>query len=405
MKFIITSITPWDFPMGNNAKNIAEELSKKHQVLYVNPPLDRISAWKEHKSDAVKVRKGVLNNKIPHVQQVNQNLWVLNPPVIIESINWIQNKWLFRYLNKINNQKIANAIQMTCSEIGFDAYYIVNDSDMFRGFHLKEMLQPIKYMYYSRDNLMGVAYWKKHGLVMEPELIAKSDVAVANSMYLTDYLLQYNPNSFFVGQGCDLELFSKQQYSKPNELDSINGPIIGYTGALSSKRLDIHLLEEIVNCKPHWNFVFIGPEDDDFKSSKLHSFTNVYFLGNKPIAELPNYISHFDACINPQLVNEITIGNYPRKVDEYLAIGKPVIATYTKGMDLFSKVTYLGQGVEAFIQNIEKALFENNEVLISKRKAVANSHSWKNNVQQILNALLKGNGVKIRNNSSEPARI
>lgn len=45
-------------------------------------------------------------------------------------------------------------------------------------------------------------------------------------------------------------------------------------------------------------------------------------------------MSHFDVCMNPQLVNEITIGNYPRKVDEYLALGKPVIATKTLTMDL-----------------------------------------------------------------------
>ncbi len=47
--------------------------------------------------------------------------------------------------------------------------------------------------------------------------------------------------------------------------------------------------------------------------------------------ELPGYIQHFDVCINPQKLNPITIGNYPLKVDEYLAMGKPVVATRVTG--------------------------------------------------------------------------
>jgi hypothetical protein len=36
-----------------------------------------------------------------------------------------------------------------------------------------------------------------------------------------------------------------------------------------------------------------------------------------------------------QLSNNLTIGNYPRKIDEYLAMGKPIVATSTKTMQMF----------------------------------------------------------------------
>jgi hypothetical protein len=64
-------------------------------------------------------------------------------------------------------------------------------------------------MYYSRDFMLAVDYWKKHGTIMEPELIAKSDLCLANSVYLQRYCQRYNTNSYYVGQGCDLTLFAQ----------------------------------------------------------------------------------------------------------------------------------------------------------------------------------------------------
>ena len=64
---------------------------------------------------------------------------------------------------------------------------------------------------------------------------------------------------------------------------------------------------------------------------------NVLFVGLKPISELKDYVACFDVCINPQWVNELTIGNYPIKIDEYLLMGKPVVATKTKAMEMFQE--------------------------------------------------------------------
>ena len=80
-------------------------------------------------------------------------------------------------------------------------------------------------------------------------------------------------------------------------------------------RLDIKLLEELASLHAHWNFVFVGPEDDSFIKSKLHQLTNVFFIGSKRPEELPSYVHSFDVCINPQLINEMTVCNYPRKID------------------------------------------------------------------------------------------
>ena len=107
----------------------------------------------------------------------------------------------------------------------------------------------------------------------------------------------------------------------------------------------------------------------------------------KPLKELPGCINAFDVCINPQLINEVTIGNYPRKIDEYLAMGKPVIATKTRAMDIFEDYVYLASDKEEYINCIEKALREDTFLHHANRKKFARLHTWENCVDEIYNIL------------------
>ena len=100
-------------------------------------------------------------------------------------------------------------------------------------------------------------------------------------------------------------------------------------------RLDEDLLLHIADSLPGMSLVLVGPADEKFEKSGLHDRKNVLFLGGKKPEETAAYIQHFTICINPQLVNQLTIGNYPRKIDEYLASGKPVVATATQAMEMF----------------------------------------------------------------------
>jgi glycosyltransferase involved in cell wall biosynthesis len=131
----------------------------------------------------------------------------------------------------------------------------------------------------------------------------------------------------------------------------------------------------------------VGPEDDVFKSSSLHQLSNVHFLGSRDSSVLPDYIKGFDICMNPQIVNDATFGNYPRKIDEYLAMGKPTIATATEAMEYFKDYTYLGKTHQDYIALIELALAENSDEKQKERRTFALSHTWENNVLEIYKAI------------------
>jgi glycosyltransferase involved in cell wall biosynthesis len=167
------------------------------------------------------------------------------------------------------------------------------------------------------------------------------------------------------------------------DLLQIPKPIVGYVGFLSSRRLDIKLLEKIAIELNPWSLVLVGPEDEEFEQSKLHTLPNVYFLGSREPEKLPDYIKGFDVAINPQLINDATMGNYPRKIDEYLALGKPTVGSATKAMEYFNEVAYLASNHSDFVELIKTALKTDSAEKQAQRKSCALSHSWENNVNTI----------------------
>jgi len=386
--FIIVGLQALDNAIGSNCINIAYEFAKHNRVLYVNYPVDRFSRIREKNDPRMQKRKNIIKGKEEDLVKIQDNFWNLYPRTTLESISQLGNKCLFDYLNKINNKRFAKQIQSAIDRLGFKDVIIFNDSDMYRSLYLKEFLKPALYIYYTRDNMIFVDFWKKHGVRIEGALMGKSDLVVANSTYLADYGRKFNKNSFYVGQGCDTSLFDNKLIKEiPDDFKDIKKPIIGYIGVLYTLRLDIDVLVYLAKNSPEWSIVLVGPEDDNFKASELHSLSNVYFFGSKKMEELPKYLSQFDVALNPQILNEVTIGNYPRKIDEYLAMGKPTVATKTEAMSVFADHTYLATNKEEYLELTKKALAENSKEKEEEREKFAKSHTWENNVKEIYKAI------------------
>ena len=384
---IVVGQQPWDIEIGSNCKNIAVELSKHNRVLYVNSPLDRISSIRDKKDVRTQKRLAVIKGKEKGLVLLQPNLWNLYPNCLVESVSWISVNFLFDFINKINGKKFAAAIKNAIDELGFTDIILFNDNEIIKCFYLKELLKPAVSIYYSRDYILATDYWKKRGKRLEPMVIASNDLCVANSTFLTEYCGRYNPKSYYVGQGCELEIFQQQGYETPEDLKQLPHPVLGYVGALLASRLDIAVLLFIARQKPEWTIVLVGPEDNTFKNSDLHHLKNVVFTGGKQAQQLPGYINYFDVCINPQTVNELTMGNYPRKIDEYLAMGKPVVATETKAMEIFKNYVYLAANKADYLNMITAAVTEKDKTKVTARKNFAATHTWENSVAEIYNAI------------------
>jgi teichuronic acid biosynthesis glycosyltransferase TuaH len=400
MDIIMVGIQPWDVEIGSNFKNMAIELSLQYRVLYVNKPIDRISTVIRRSDIKTINRLKSIRKSEGVLEEVRRNLFVFNPQIVLESINWIPSGKLYTFFNKRNNKKLARQISSACKKLNFKNSLLINDNDFNNGLYLKEYLQVDNAIYYLRDFLLSQPYFFKHGVKSEPLILKKYDIVLTNSLYLKNYAKKYNPQTFYIGQGCEVEEFLKKPAIYPADIVDIQKPVIGYCGALLSLRLDIDLLISIALERPYWNLVLVGPEDADFRKSKLHQLPNVFFMGSKEPSVLPAYIHYFDVCINPQVINQMTIGNYPRKIDEYLAAGKPVVATDTEAMEEFADITYLCRDLSGYLSAIEKALETSENIdFIKKRIQVAKTHTWRNSIM-----MLYASVNQILNKKYEPAR-
>lgn len=386
---IITGLQSWDIEIGSNCKNIALEFSKNNRVLYINTPLDYLTAFSDRGNPKTRKRLNIIKGKEDDLILIKSNLWNLYPKTFLFPVNQLKNKFLFNILNKINNYKFSRQIKTAVRRLGFKNYILFNDSDMFRSLYLKELMKPDCYLYYTRDNLLAVKYWQAQGIRIEPAHMAKADLVVSNSQYLARLASAHNPESYFVGQGCDISSFQPSEIMTiPADLTAIPYPVIGYIGALKALRLDIEILEHLAVARPLWSIVLVGPEDDIFKESRLHGYSNIHFLGSKNESELPSYLKAFDVAINPQVVNEVTMGNYPRKIDEYLAMGKPTVATRTEAMEYFSDHVALAGDKAEWTNAIEEELKNDNEEKRTGRMTFAGEHTWENNVNEIYKRII-----------------
>lgn len=385
--FIFTGLQPWDLSMGSNARDIALEVSKNNRVLYVNSPLSKLSS--DLKSDNIDVlqRQKVLRKEASPLRSINENLWLLDFPFTLLPVNSLPDGAIFDFVNHLNNKRLFNYINKTLTELNFKDTIHFCDNDIYRSFYAKNLINAKMSIYYRRDNLLGIEFWKRHALRLEPLLIAKSDLAVCNSAELANFAKRYNKKSFDIGQGVDLSAYKISNENKPSDISQIPHPIIGYMGHITSLRLDADLIYNLAKDNPACSFVLVGRIDEVFAKHPMNDLKNVYFLGSKSPDTVPAYINAFDICINPQALNEITIGNYPRKIDEYLSLGKPTIATKTDTMMMFEPYVYLCKTKSEYQDAINQILSGSTKQPIEALVAYANNHTWENSVGSLYNII------------------
>lgn len=391
LRFVITSRQPWEEKnLGSNIRDMARTLARTYSVLFVNEPLDWTAVMAKKAGRSQRRTEFIAQYKGEHLVEVEPNLWVLSPKIVLGSFNWLPDNSVYDRLNRMNTSRLASEILASTGRLKWPSFVLLNDNDMLQGFYLKELLQPTLSVYYLRDNFLAVDYWKRHGTRLEPALMRKTDLVASNSIYLANQAARYNPRSVYIGQGCDLSLFNPNLVSAtPADIAAIPTPRIGYAGALTGLRLDGDLIETLARERPNWQVVLIGQADDSFPSGRLAALSNVTFLGSKKPAEIPAYLAAMDVLINPQILNDVTIGNYPRKIDEYLAMGKPVVAFKTETMSLFEKHVYLAKNAQQFITGIENALTGKALSNPEKRMAFAHEHSWGNSVGKLVREIQK----------------
>ena len=155
---------------------------------------------------------------------------------------------------------------------------------------------------------------------------------------------------------------ARQRGQDPVDQQGIPHPRLGFFGVID-ERLNVGLLEALARERPTWHLILLGPVAK-IDPGRLPRGPNVHYLGPKPYADLPAYLSGWDVALLPFARNETTRFISPTKTPEYLAAGKPVVSTSIRDVVR----SYGDQGVvriadapDEFIEAIEATLIEQDD--------------------------------------------
>lgn len=156
----------------------------------------------------------------------------------------------------------------------------------------------------------------------------RADVIVTTALILQQHIDRFFPEkpSYLIPNGCDVQHFRRFGNGLPERPPACRGhegPIIGYVGAWAYW-VDHDLVREITHSFPEALFCAVGVE---YGVEPDRSIPNLRHVGHQPYEVLPQYLYHFDVCVIPFQVNRVTVATNPIKMYEYLAAGKPVVAT------------------------------------------------------------------------------
>lgn len=196
------------------------------------------------------------------------------------------------------------------------------------------------------------------------------------------------PNVYWVPNGVDLKHYNKKFTLINRDIADLPKPIIGYIGVIQEK-VDLELVKYLARKNPEKSIVLVGPvwnEQDEAKMS-LEQEENVHFLGYKKYSNAPMYIQQFDIGIIPHKKAGFAASTNPMKMYEYLACGKPVVATSNIGTENVEEMISTVDSYEDFNIEVNKLLDHDSEENRQKRHDFVKKFSWINTVNKMMDLI------------------
>jgi glycosyltransferase involved in cell wall biosynthesis len=371
-----------------NAQELTSRLAAAgNRVLYIENTGIRTPKLSEAGRVANKFRKWLRAFGRQGVTEVRPNAYVCSPLVLPP-----YGSPLRRLLNK---RILVPRIRAAVRRLGFRdpiiLSYLPTDTAISIAKTLKGKSGVV--IYYRIDNFAPLSPRPELIIESERKIIELSDVVFANSEKLAEVPRKLGARVHIFPPAVNLSAFPMVpagQTKLNGQLEGFRRPLIGCVGG-SAQHMDWQMLAEAIRMRPDWSWVFVGP----FRSPRadIENAENVHFLGQLGHPELGKVVGKFDVCIIPYLLSEYTSTVVPTKLNEYLALGKPVVSTRLPAILNFnaehSVLETAAQEPDAFLNSVETALATaGNPDLIAKRRSIASKHEWDDRFAEMTDAIM-----------------
>ena len=201
-------------------------------------------------------------------------------------------------------------------------------NDPVLGVHCLRQGQPVVYDVTDdwRDSQMP-ARARRRLVAAEDRLAGRAMTVVCSEVLRQRWEQRYGVRATLVHNGFDASAWQGQ----PEVLDG-PGPHVGYIGSLQAERLDVPLVLALADEPGLGTVHLVGPDYlDPGSRQRLAEHPKVRRWGAIGHERVAGVTKAMDLLLCPHLVNDFTLSLDAIKAYEYLASGRPAVATPTSG--------------------------------------------------------------------------
>lgn len=244
---------------------------------------------------------------------------------------------------------------------------------------LRERLGARGSVFYYQDRYEAFTGVDRDRLRADVAALARDcEVTIATSTGLADDLASLGATPVVVAHGVDFKHFAGAVGSAPPaDLDGLERPLIGYVGLLDDY-ISFEHLRATADALEAGTLVLLGRANMEI--GELLAHPRIRWLGQRPYPTIPAYLQAFSCCLVPFARNRLTEGVNPIKLREYLAAGRPTVATAMPEVLPYADVVEIADGVREFAAAVIESLDgqRDDEAVRAHRQARVAAESWDN---------------------------
>jgi len=354
-------------------QHIALGLAQYAPVLFVDAPLSPVHTYRTQGRPRVRSR----------LVQLDTNLYRLTP---------VAPPGLTRMgIHHLTGLAVRRAVASAISELDANVHAFLCSLSHTNLFDVADAETRVYYVsddFQAGAGLMG----RPPGRIaaLDDELAAGADAIVAISEPIADSLRERGYEPVLVPNGVDVAAFRNVDDAPVPPDVYLKHPIAGYIGHISD-RIEMELLAELA--ASGMSILLVGPRQGTFTDEdafeELLDMPNVQWVGPKRFDELPSYLRVMDVGLVPYSNSEFNRASFPLKTLEYLAAGRPVVATPLPAILWLDThlITMADSPAEFARMTIEAAATSKEADRVQERRAFAATHSWDERVKHLAEIL------------------